>query len=242
MLRLGWFSTGRGPGSRNLLREVMDKKKDGSLDIEFSFVFCNWDNTEEPNPRKEQRAQFFKMVDEAAEKIRKNLEALDFGYDRDIDDRTFAPVKNNSDALYVVSLDFSTLCRKRILQQAVAEKLSAALNRAVTKEEGITIRDALMKLQDEGKQIEVACALCYVESARMRSQKSINEFLKNREKAMREYFAFQGGQATQAEAEAAEREAIARENQTPDNPQGLIRGKNGGMIDIRPAKIREMLE
>ena len=62
MLRLGWFSTGRGPGSRNLLREVMDKKKDGSLDIEFSFVFCNWDNTEEPNPRREQREQFFRMV------------------------------------------------------------------------------------------------------------------------------------------------------------------------------------
>ena len=62
MLRLGWFSTGRGPGSRNLLREVMDKKKDGSLDIEFSFVFCNWDNTEEPNPRREQREMFFDMV------------------------------------------------------------------------------------------------------------------------------------------------------------------------------------
>ena len=62
MLRLGWFSTGRGPGSRNLLREVMEKKKEGKLDIEFSFVFCNWDNTEEPNPRKEQRQQFFDMV------------------------------------------------------------------------------------------------------------------------------------------------------------------------------------
>ena len=62
MLRLGWFSTGRGPGSRNLLREVMEKKKEGNLDIEFSFVFCNWDNTEEPNPRKEQREQFVKRV------------------------------------------------------------------------------------------------------------------------------------------------------------------------------------
>ena len=63
MLRLGWFSSGRGPGSRNLLREVMDRKEDGSLDVDFSFVFCNWDNTEVPNSRKEQREQFFKMVD-----------------------------------------------------------------------------------------------------------------------------------------------------------------------------------
>jgi len=62
MLRLGWFSTGRGPGSRNLLREVMEKKDAGILDIDFSFVFCNWDNTEEPNTRKEQRQQFFDMV------------------------------------------------------------------------------------------------------------------------------------------------------------------------------------
>lgn len=64
MLKLGWFSTGRGPGSRNLLREVMEKKKEGSLDVEFSFVFCNWDNTEEPNSRKEQREQFFQMIRE----------------------------------------------------------------------------------------------------------------------------------------------------------------------------------
>ena len=62
MLRLGWFSTGRGPGSRNLLREVMRKKEEGILDIDISFVFCNWDNTESPNPRKDQREQFFDLV------------------------------------------------------------------------------------------------------------------------------------------------------------------------------------
>lgn len=62
MLRLGWFSTGRGPGSRNLLKTVMDGKLRGELDIEIPFVFCNWDNTEEPNPKKEQREMFFKMV------------------------------------------------------------------------------------------------------------------------------------------------------------------------------------
>jgi phosphoribosylglycinamide formyltransferase 1 len=62
MLRLGWFSTGRGPGSRNLLRAVMEKKAQGVLDAEISFVFCNWDNTEDPNPRREQREMFFDMV------------------------------------------------------------------------------------------------------------------------------------------------------------------------------------
>ena len=62
-LKLGWFSTGRGPGSRNLLKTVMDGKQNGTLDIDISFVFCNWDNTEEPNPRKEQRQMFFDEVE-----------------------------------------------------------------------------------------------------------------------------------------------------------------------------------
>ena len=63
MLKLGWFSTGRGPGSRNLLKAVMDEKEKGNLDIEIPFVFCNWDNTETPNSRKEQRQMFFDMVE-----------------------------------------------------------------------------------------------------------------------------------------------------------------------------------
>lgn len=60
-MKLGWFSTGRGPGSRNLLRTVMEEKERG-LDIEIAFVFCNWDNDEDNNPRREQRQMFFDMV------------------------------------------------------------------------------------------------------------------------------------------------------------------------------------
>ena len=63
MLRLGWFSTGRGPGSRNLLKAVMDQKEKGALDIEIAFVFCNWDNDEKDNPKREQRQIFFDMVE-----------------------------------------------------------------------------------------------------------------------------------------------------------------------------------
>ena len=63
MLRLGWFSTGRGPGSRNLLKAVMDRKIAGKLDVEISFVFCNWSNEETDNPKREQRQMFFDMVE-----------------------------------------------------------------------------------------------------------------------------------------------------------------------------------
>ncbi len=63
MLRLGWFSTGRGPGSRNLLQAIMDRIGSGELDAEVAFVFCNWTNEEEDNPKREQRAMFFDMVE-----------------------------------------------------------------------------------------------------------------------------------------------------------------------------------
>ena len=41
MLRLGWFSTGRGPGSRRLLATVQDEISAGRLDARVAVVFCN---------------------------------------------------------------------------------------------------------------------------------------------------------------------------------------------------------
>ena len=41
MLRIGWFSTGRGAGSRGLLRFVHDAIADGRLDARIEFVFSN---------------------------------------------------------------------------------------------------------------------------------------------------------------------------------------------------------
>jgi phosphoribosylglycinamide formyltransferase 1 len=41
--RIGWFSTGRGPGSRGLLRTVQEAIVKGELDAEIEFVFCSRD-------------------------------------------------------------------------------------------------------------------------------------------------------------------------------------------------------
>jgi len=41
MLRIGWFSTGRGEGSKGLLRAAMDAIRKGDLKAEIAFVFCN---------------------------------------------------------------------------------------------------------------------------------------------------------------------------------------------------------
>lgn len=193
--------------------------------------------------------ELFNTVDVAMAKIMKNLEALDYAWEEDIDDRGFQPIKQNSDKLYKVSLDFSTLCRKRLLQGLIAGQLSAALQRGLSKEEGIAVRDALLAIQAEGKQIEVACALCYVESARMRSQKAIQEFLNDREGALRNYYANQHGREAVAKAETEERQAIYNELLRADKAAGkpmsewgLVRGKGDdtSLYDIRDTKKAKM--
>ncbi len=41
MLKIGWFSTGRGPGSRGLLEFVQAHIQDGKLDARIQYVFSN---------------------------------------------------------------------------------------------------------------------------------------------------------------------------------------------------------
>ncbi len=57
MLRIGWFSTGRGEGSRGLLRFIHDAIDQGRLDAEIEFVFSN----REPGEA-EGSDQFFDLV------------------------------------------------------------------------------------------------------------------------------------------------------------------------------------
>ncbi len=41
MYQLGWFATGRGKGSRGLLKAVQDSIKSGEIEAEIAFVFCS---------------------------------------------------------------------------------------------------------------------------------------------------------------------------------------------------------
>jgi len=50
--KIGWFSTGRGEGSKALLRAAYDAIKSGELDAEIEFVFCSRERGEtEPTDR-----------------------------------------------------------------------------------------------------------------------------------------------------------------------------------------------
>ena len=48
-LRIGWFSTGRGPGSRALLTAALEAISRGELHAQIAFVFCNRDPGQDPN-------------------------------------------------------------------------------------------------------------------------------------------------------------------------------------------------
>src|SRR3990170_8095856 len=47
-LTLGWFSSGRGPGSRRLLATVHEEIGAGRLDARIAFVFCNREPDQDP--------------------------------------------------------------------------------------------------------------------------------------------------------------------------------------------------
>lgn len=47
-LRVGWYTTGRGAGSRGMFEAVRDAVDGGRLDAEFAFVFCNREPGEDP--------------------------------------------------------------------------------------------------------------------------------------------------------------------------------------------------
>lgn len=136
-------------------------------------------------------AELRRNLDNLVEIIDANREILDYtssAVDTDsdgnvvADNRKFSPVKPNSDPLYKVSIDFSTLCRKRVLQQAIVEQIQSRLGKALTKEEQLSIRKELVSMRAEGAKIDVACGLCYVEARRLLAGKQIQNFLDNPEK------------------------------------------------------------
>lgn len=192
-------------------------------------------------------------LDVIVQMIEANRELLD--YDADIvvndngeiveDNRVFNPVKQNSDPQYKVSVDFSTLCRKRVLTQQVVETLQAKLKRALSKEEQLEIRNELVRLRKEGAQIDVACGLCYVESRRLLSGSQIQRFLDNPEKVFRDFAGKKnpGVRKLVNQAAALEMDRYNEENGTEFHfLSALERAGRGDVADRIRQNKREMLQ
>ena len=143
--------------------------------------------------------------------------------------RRFSPFKPNSDPLYKISLDFSTLCSKRLLTQFVIENLQLRENRPMTAEEQMAIRAMLNEYRKVENGLQVACAMCYVEAARLKSPKQIQRWLENPEPLLRDYFAKKNNEFNDSVKEA---QAEFKESRGYD--------RNATKKDMKGSDIKEL--
>ncbi|MDD1769520.1 MAG: phosphoribosylglycinamide formyltransferase [Methanomassiliicoccales archaeon] len=62
-LKIGWFTSGRDAQARALLEAVKKKAEGGAIDARIEFVFCNWEEGEEPQHADfAERERFFALV------------------------------------------------------------------------------------------------------------------------------------------------------------------------------------
>lgn len=190
----------------------------------------------------------FNLMTKVCDKVSMHRAILDFGPELKTEaeisaakeNRAYVPYKQNADPHYKLALDFSTLCRKRILLQTIAERLQAKMGRAVTQEETVAIRLELQKLQQEGMKIEVACALCYVEAARLKSPKAINAFLNNPEAYMRRYLAQKVGTAKE-QVEKQQRKWKEEHDYHPNETKGNMSAADEKAYNDFSKSLRESL-
>lgn len=148
--------------------------------------------------------EFFTNVNKLVDRIMPKRSFLDMNEDTEKGNRPYHPFKQNSDKLYEISLDFSTLCKKRIITQAIIERLNVAAGEAMSSNRQFAIAQLLREYQKQHSELQVACALCYVEAARLKSPKTINAILKNPAAALSNYYAQQKGDAKNSVKEASE--------------------------------------
>ena len=90
MLNLGWFSTGRGEGSRGLLQTVLDAIDRGELDARLQFVFCNREPGEHAGSDEFMalvRSHGVPLVTLSSQRLRRERKARSFGEVREVFDR-----------------------------------------------------------------------------------------------------------------------------------------------------------
>lgn len=167
-----------------------------------------------------------------------NANILDMNEEYTKDNRPFSSYKPNSDPLYLISLDFSTLCRKRLMTQYVIEQLQLRENRPMSAEEQIAIRSMLLDYRRQEKALQVACAMCYVEAARLKAPKQIERFFNDTESIMRKYFAKKDKDFNAKVVEAQKRFKV--EHGYDENaPKKDMKSKDQKALNDMSAKMRK---
>ena len=155
--------------------------------------------------------------------------------------RPFRAYKPNSDPLYVISLDFSTLCRKRLMTQYVIEQLQLRENRPMTAEEQIAIRSMLLDYRKQNKALQVACAMCYVEAARLKAPKQMERFFTNTEDILKTYFAKKDSEFNAKVRKAQEDFKVSRGYEA-DTPKSGMKGKDVTALNKMSSDMRRAYE
>ena len=169
-----------GQGIKYSIRSMKHDIAEGQM-FEDLKKYCGW------SQRKVNELK--KNLKDLVEYMTPYREILDMNETYDRDGRRFSPYKPNSDPLYKISMDFSTLCSKRLLTQYVIENLQLRENRPMSAEEQMAIRDMLNEYRQVEKGLQVACAMCYVEAARLKSPKQITKWMEDPATQMKNYFA-----------------------------------------------------
>ena len=167
-----------------------------------------------------------------------NASILDMNEAYTKDNRPFSSYKPNSDPLYKISLDFSTLCRKRLMTQYVIEQLQLRENRPMSAEEQIAIRSMLLDYRRQEKALQVACAMCYVEAARLKAPKQMEAFFDNTADIMRKYFA-KKDKAFDAKVKEAQAKFKVEHGYEADAAKKDMNGKDSRALNEMSAKMRK---
>lgn len=169
-----------GEGKKYSLRSMKHDIAEGRM-FEDLKSYCDW--------TQKQVDELRNNLVELVEYMTPFRDILDMNETYDMEGRRFSPYKPNSDPLYKISMDFSTLCSKRLLTQYVIENLQLRENRPMSAEEQMAIRDMLNEYRKVEKGLQVACAMCYVEAARLKSPKQITKWMEDPGAQMKNYFA-----------------------------------------------------
>ena len=169
-----------GEGVKFSIKSMKHDIAEGQM-FEDLKTYCGW--------TQKQVNELRQNLQELVEYMTPFRDILDMNESYGREGRRFSPYNPNSDPLYKISMDFSTLCSKRLLTQYVIENLQLRENRPMSAEEQMAIRDMLNEYRKVEKGLQVACAMCYVEAARLKSPQQIGKWLADPETQMRNYFA-----------------------------------------------------
>lgn len=169
-----------GDGTMYSIRSMKEDIAEGKM-FEDLMTYCNWTQKQVDALRNQ--------LNDLVEYMTPFRNILDLNETYGREGRRFSPYKPNSDPLYKISMDFSTQCSKRLLTQYVIENLQLRENRPMSAEEQMAIRDMLNEYRKQEKGLQVACAMCYVEAARLKSPKQMQKWMNDPETYMRNYFA-----------------------------------------------------